>query len=308
MRFNELGQIKKEFGIEAEELEEIRKQLRQLLREVHPDTNGGSFATEDAEKQYHKISDAINFIDERKSTDNALILRSEVQELIRVIRDIVPQATQSDPEKKLAELIDSDIKIFKTRHKFPKITTATISVVISALWLFPNTIKEHPVLSRLIDLQSPSFTALWLLTLAATASYWLLTALQEHREEQSKKYLKLETVQNQIFRGFLRYKNYVHKKEDKNEVLRFEKDDLIGYVKNFEQIENPIYSTKEKLRTILEQGLRLHYRAGNIDTELAQSLADTIVQRGLLKGIIEKESKKSLSDIFIVKASEDDLK
>lgn len=282
--------------------------MRQLLRKVHPDTNGGKFATQENEKQYHKITNAIDFIDERKSTDTALILRTEVHELIRVIRDVVPQATQSDSEKKLAELIDADIKLFKLRHKFPKITTAAISVVISALWLFPNTIKEHPILSYLIDLQSTSFTVVWLFMLAVTASYWLLTTIQEQREEESKKYLKLETVQNQIYRGFLRYKNYRPKNEPAPDILKFEKDDLISYVKNFEQIENPIYGPNERLRTILERTLRMHYRTGHIDTELAQSLADTIVQRGLVKGIIEKETKKSLSDVYIVKTSEEDQK
>jgi len=307
MQFNDIEQIKKEFGVNAASLDEVRKQLKRLLKEVHPDMNHGKFPSQEQEKKYHEIKDAINFIDEQRSTDTSLMIRSEVQELLQLIREVVPKTSQVDSEKKLSELIDNDIKLFKIKHKFPKITTAAISVVLSALWLFPNTIKEHPILSRLIDLQSPIFAGFWLSSLIVTASYWLIAAFQEHREEQSKKYLKLETVQNQIFRDFLRFKNHGQKNDAANNILKFDKDDLISYIKNFERIENPIYGISEKLTTALERNVKLHYRAGHIDTELAQSLADTMVQRGLVKGIIEKESKKSLTDIYLVKIDNADL-
>lgn len=308
MNFDDIGQVKKEFGIDASTFEEIRKQLMRLLKEVHPDMNHGKFATQEQESKYHKIKDAINFIDEQRSSDSSLIIRSEVQELIQLIREIVPKTSQIDSEKKLSELIDNDIKLFKVKHKFPKITTTAISILISALWLFPDTIEKHPVLSQLIYLQSPIFISFWLLSLFGTASYWIFTAFQEHREEQSKKLLKLETVQNQIFGDFLRFKeNYNQRVNAANEILKFKKDDLITYIRNFERIENPVYGSSEKFATALERNVKLHYIAGHIDTELAQSLADAMVQRGLLNGIIEKDLKKSLSDIYIVKLANEDI-
>lgn len=308
MQFTDIEQVKRKFRVDGTTLEEIRKQLRQLLKEVHPDTNHGSFASQEDEKKYHQIKDAISFIDEQRPKDTSIALRSEIHELLLEIRKIVPKTAQVDFERKLDTIIENDIKMFKMKHKFPKITTAVISAVISALWLFPNSIRGHPILSRFIDLQSPFFAAFWFLCLLFTASYWLVTAYQENREKQFKKYLKLETVQNQIFRDFLRFQTYKPKDESTDTVKKFEKDDLIRYIRNFESIENPILRLgKERLTIQLQRNVKLHYLGGHIDTELAQSLADTILQRILLKGVIEKDLKKSLSDIYIVKVDNENL-
>jgi len=308
MKFNDIEQIKKEFGLDASNFEEMRKELKRLLKDVHPDTNHGKFASQEQEDRYHKIQAGIGYIDEQRSKDTSLSIRTEVQELLQLFREVVPKTTQLDLDNRLSEIIENDVKSFKIKHKFPKITTAAVTVVLSALWLFPNTIKEHPVLSRIIDLNSEGFAVLWVFSLIVTAIYWLFTTFQENREEQSKKHLKTETVQNHIFRDFLRFTCYGQKDDTSIKVMKFEKDELIRYLKNFEMTENPISVIRsEKFAAALGRNVKLHFLLGHIDTEMAQLLADTMVQRGLLKGIIEKDSKKSLSDTFAVKINYDDL-
>ncbi len=63
MEFASIEEIKEYFGINTDDIEEIRKQLKNMLAELHPDKNGGEYRNKKQQKDYEEVSNAITFFD-----------------------------------------------------------------------------------------------------------------------------------------------------------------------------------------------------------------------------------------------------
>jgi hypothetical protein len=306
MEFSNIDQIRTLFSINSTVPEEIRKELKRKLKDVHPDKN----KPESDDSQAKQINSALDYIKSmnKKSTSTELAKRNELEQLSLMIKSLLPKVEEASGLKSLSSRIDKDIEVFKSRHKIPKITTSSISVVLSALWLFPESVQKHPVLSKLFSFDNHYFTAFWLTSIILTAFYWLITTLNENREKEYKQKLNLETVQNTLLRRFIDYKKYSSKGTE-SQMIHFDKEEFVSYLTGFESLDYPnVGYQSEKFLTSLKKIGELKKQIGKIDAELAQSLADVILQRAINKNFIIKDnSKKSLSDSYYFIANEKDL-
>lgn len=69
-----IEEIKKEFRINSNDISEIRKELRDIVKEIHPDKNEGKFKSDTDESKYHKTLKAIEFLDQ----DFSLVPKVEI--------------------------------------------------------------------------------------------------------------------------------------------------------------------------------------------------------------------------------------
>ena len=223
MKYKSIDEIIKDFGINSTDIGDIKKELRQILKDIHPDKNGDRFKSKLDEINYHKILSALEFFEQ----EFALVTKAELTALTTIIKDSSSPLKEQKQIEVLDKKIDALIKTYKDSNYTPKISSAVISVIITFLWLFPTTIKEHPVLSRLILPNSLIFTIVWFYSLFITGGYWLLTKRRENRIEEATKKLNLESIQNRLFDIFV--KSNLADKE--TECINFSKDDLISFLK-----------------------------------------------------------------------------
>ena len=62
MKYKSIDEIIKDFGINSTDIGDIKKELRQILKDIHPDKNGDRFKSKLDEINYHKILSALEFL------------------------------------------------------------------------------------------------------------------------------------------------------------------------------------------------------------------------------------------------------
>ncbi|HEY9008778.1 MAG TPA: hypothetical protein VIM75_21720 [Ohtaekwangia sp.] len=281
MTFRTIEQVTQEFQIESSDKDEIRKELIKKMAEAHPDRTSGSFATKTQEIQYQRLSLAIEFMDNNQNTTNSLIKIDDLKDLIRLIRD------EDGDKPSVIEKYESNLKktfsLYRekslSKYKFPKISLTAVTAVATFLWTFPGLIAEHPILSKWIDPTNPYLSIVWLQLIITTGAFWLFTWWKDEREKRFQDLITNEAFQNKLFMDFVSDRKQEFRVEESKEYSFF-KEQLIKYILH-------------------------HYFKRYVDEGVAENLAELILRRALEKNVITRDSRKSMSDIYRVKA--DDL-
>lgn len=278
--YSSLEQIKDEFHILEDNPEAIRARLRVMQSSIHPDRAGGSFASKEDEELFHRIGSAIEFID-NKDNYGALVSISVVTDLTKAVTELI-KAQISIPDNTLSEQIKDDIQSYRHRYLVPKITLSAITVALGAIWIFPNTVKDHAILSNWINPSNYFFSIIWFYALFFTVFFWLMVWRNEERQRAFQESLKTETVQNMIFRQFL------HTLSERY----FSIEDLVGYLIN-----------KEPRRYYSPFDVLLRNKR-NISVPMANTIADIIIKRALSRQAIKKEGIGNISETYKIMAED----
>ncbi len=272
--YTSLEQIREDFQIIDENPETIRAKLRIKMSSIHPDHTGGSFANKKDEKLFHKLSAAIEFIDNRDK-NGALVSVSAVTELTKAVTELI-KAQSSVAENTLSDQIKDHIQSYRSRFKFPKIALSAITVALTAVWIFPNTIKDHPILGKFFDTEDIRFRFAWLFVLLFTVMFWIMVWIKEERQREFQESLKTEMVQNKLFREFLRY---------------FKKN-------NFSIEELVDFLIKRYSRRYYSPILPFFGDHREITISMAHTIAEAIIKRALSRQAIKKESIGQISETY----------
>lgn len=273
-RFKSLNEIKATFLIDSDDLEEIRKYLNEVRISNHPDKTNGLFDTDVSEKQYHLANDAIQYVDALKDAPHSLLVLEKVTDLLTTITRLLPNESQNRLENNLGLKISSAIENSKTRLIIPKISLTAVSAVVTFIFLFPNQIKDNPAISSRIDPASSNFFIMWLILLLYSALFWIIAYIAQERTKRMLSDLKVDSVQNNIFNEFVR----------ENGMFTFEKDSLVNYI---------VYRKQQRSRLIFP-----FFNQPLISLEIAQNIAEIIIERALKNNVIKKISDNSLSEHF----------
>jgi hypothetical protein len=269
-----LEQIKEEFGIVENTPETIRERLRQQQSLIHPDRNEGKFVSDADANLFHRLADAIEFIDNRNDR-GALVSVQVVTDLAKAVTDLV-KAQSPPPSNILYDQIRDDISSYHSRFKFPKIALSTITAALSAVWIFPNIIKDHPILSKWLDPSSTAFAAIWFAALLITVDFWVLLWWKEERQREFQESLKTEMVQNRIFRDFLHEYG----------ANSFALEDLVDFL------------TERCFRHFRSPSSILLGNPREISISTAHTVAELIIKRALSRQAIRKESVGQISETY----------
>lgn len=269
-----IEEIKIDFNVDETEAGSVRSKLRVMQASIHPDKNGGSFANDSDEELFHKLSSAIGFID-NKENNGALVSVSAVTDLTKAVTELVRLQT-STTNNALATQINNSIETYRSKHKVPKIALSSISIAVAAVWVFPNTIVDHPVLGKWFDFSDPLTNIIWFQIFIATALYWIFTWRNEERQRRFQEGLKTEMVQNKIF------KNFVHD-------LGKEYFTLEEFVEYLIDKHSPKYHSPLSLLTS---------NPWEIDMPSAHTIAEAVIDRAVKRRAILQNDEGKISTIY----------
>tara|TARA_R110000851_G_scaffold192613_1_gene343349 strand:- start:678 stop:1529 length:852 start_codon:yes stop_codon:yes gene_type:complete len=274
--YSSIEEIKGDFELSEESNDSLRKALTRIKSTLHPDKHGGQFANKNDELKYHKLNAAIDFIDIEKSKSADLITISAVTELTKAITALVStKAEDSSRENNLSIEIERSITSYTSKQKMPRIALTSVTVALTALWVFPNTVKEHPVLSNLIDFTSTTVNIIWFYALGFCVLYWIKTWRSEELTKSHRESLKTEFVQNKLFTNFLKSRN--------EEVFTME--DLVEYL---------LHDRQRRLSPIQ----MIFGVPHKVDLPLANVTAEVIIERALKNKAVSANSVGSISKTY----------
>lgn len=338
MDFKSIDEIKEHFGITLDDTNEIRKELKKRLakEDAHPDKTGGSYKSKVQQRNYDELSNAIEFID-ALSTELVVTredwgqLQKTISELV-VLKETENLKTKEQFTKLLENHIDNSVVSFQKRHLTIKITSFVATTVITAIWAFPSLIKGHPILSKILILDSIPFTIVWIFSLLFVGYIWIYSKIIEHQDKMMKMNYSIDTTQSIIFKLFCawlrasKYKNYDY--ETKTYI--FSRDDLFNFILNhygkmfkefgefydlsemelYLKISDKYKDRKELLiikekKNIKKKIALFFMRPGEIDIDLAHKLTDTMLEKLLFRNVIELSKKLAFHDTYKYKSIEE---
>ena len=285
--------IKDQFDIQEESMDDLRLKLRSMQTEYHPDKNGGEFVDVDSERKYHELDKAISYIDSTSKNNSDLVTISAVTDLTKAVTAMVTAQNEvSSKDTLLSSEINRSIKNYSSRLKTPRIALTAITVAISAIWIFPNTVKEHPVLSKFINFESMITNAAWFYMLILAIGFWVITWRREEQTKAHQESLKTESVQNRLFTSFIdSFDSDAFTLEDFVEFIMYRHG---GY--RYERYRSPLFF--------------LFNGSSRIDSPLAHATAEVILERAIKRKAITSRDSGSISTVYQVvsanKASKSD--
>lgn len=327
MKFNTLDEVAKHFNIESTDVDHIKKELKNLIKDIHPDKNNGEFKSEHEKIIYNKIVEAFEFLESSNTT--SVVAKNDIVALTKGIYEIILSKENDIYKEKidgkvatLSNSIQESIKNFHNHNSTTRVTSIVIATLITALWMFPNFVKEHPFWGVLYYYNF-EFSVIWVILLILSGALWLKIKIIEQKDGEIKRSYKFESTQNSIFRLFVAWMSIDFKnteiKGDGKRFMIFTKDDLIDflttryvfYSKNIGRINNlstyQIEKVIEEIETEYQQkrknipdGLPLDLlpKPGEIDLEMADLISVLIIERLIGRRMIARLSKNSLSDIY----------
>ncbi len=239
MPFESINDVRHRFGIsEDASLEDIRKELKELIRKNHADVTGGDFNSPEQRATYHAAREAAKYIDD-SSKQGLVVLptSSELSELVKLAIqpslqqqreafDLVVKEMQSKLKEtsekgeqesrrdralsKIDELetyarqhVEGKVKEIRFQNYVPRITFSLLVAILTILWLLPQRISGSQALQQLIDVQSASFVRLWVASLVLAVTAWLVSWYLEALYKRKYTVLNRDDYQERLFTQFI---------------------------------------------------------------------------------------------------------
>ena len=290
-----MEQFRKKYGLTAKDREGLKEEIKQKLAELHPDKSGGEFRSDDEKQQYLRLSMAKGELDEILYSNSQLVPISVVKDLITVIDDKKQLLNQEKLEEKLKTSIARYINKAKRKALLPKISSAAIAAIVSFIWFFPNSLKNHPILKNWVDFDNPAFNMIWFFILSIAIAFWVVDYLRQNRQEELSSILQEEQFQNELFERFIT----VNKKRGKR---RFTKSDFINFLasRELEESERLEIDGSEPRKSLFPHELinRGYFLLRRIDRDMAGNVAEIVFLRAETNGVITKSTQKALSVVY----------
>jgi curved DNA-binding protein CbpA len=87
MDFNSIDEIVSHFNLDSKEVEEVKRELKNLIKQVHPDKNNGDFKGEKEKGTFYDIQSALEFLGDM-NTSTSLATKKDITTLTTVLKDL----------------------------------------------------------------------------------------------------------------------------------------------------------------------------------------------------------------------------
>lgn len=286
-----IEEIKQKYNIKTDGPEEIKSELLKRIKQNHPDES--NYRTVDDNIDITDLIEDYNYIQSLIGTDRKQEVSIPINEVVKAFTEIMQMPTKKEKEQVevLSEKLNTSIsnQVMATRRKlsFRRYSSASITAIITFLWLFPNQVLEHPFVKMFVgDYQQGRFMtfilAAWLFTLVATCISWMSAKHIENIENDLTKHIALESVQNTVFMNFI---------DNIAPECSFVKPQFVEYLASY--IYRKMYMPRIRHRYQLNIGLKKR-----IQEDVIQNMADIILLRAQEHGVIRKVKSNSLIDSF----------
>lgn len=295
--YKSIKEIQSDFGIYIENPEKLKKELRQLVKDLHPDSNGNKFNSKLDEINFNKLTSALKFL----SSGFEIIPTEEYNKLI-LHNNNQPKTQESSND--LSKQIDLEINSFSKDSIKLKVSSTAIATALSSVWLFPSTVGNHPILALYLSPSNPFFVSVWLFTLVLTSAYWVLTWSKESRVRQAINNLKLSSVQNNLFNSFLASRVSKAKK-DGVDIIHFSRDDFVEQVANFNVFDLSYQYKPWKIKDkLIFKSKSLLGKTRTIGLSLSETVVNSILLKAITLGVIQQAPVRRISEEYQFKISD----
>ena len=142
-----LATVAKSLGMSRtpESMEALRRDIRTELSDLHPDRNGGDFASTEFRERYTELSNALAELDADTGT-TALVPVSTVAPMVAAILDALNSSGQLEGQKRASiargAAIRSEAKEEAAyRFRLSRYTSGVVGMLASAVWIFPTMVS-----------------------------------------------------------------------------------------------------------------------------------------------------------------------
>lgn len=212
--FHSLKEICDEYNIEYKEnAEYIKTQLNNLQWVTHPDLNSDDA---DANEKSYRLNAAYDFIKKYQRNSQELVTVSDISELLQTVnKQNELSRVIKENELIIEKSYERSLKQIKNSFLLPKITTSTLTAIITVLWTFPSLFEQNPMLVDLINEYGETefflyLTMAWIIALCSTVSAFFNARYQEAKCEAILYNFKDKKFQYDVFSNFI--KNIIMKR------------------------------------------------------------------------------------------------
>lgn len=165
--------------------EQLRKELRLKVKELHPDTNSdGEFKTPEDEKEFNKITEAMSFLDAYSKGQGALIPVSQVQSVMETFAKSLAAQNKESPAQIRTTIISDVRSRLSHRSFFPKIGSGVFAAITAFLTVLPADYAQHPILGGILS--DPIASRLLLQLTFMSSLFFIFTWFFERRAKQKQ--------------------------------------------------------------------------------------------------------------------------
>jgi hypothetical protein len=263
--------------------EGVRAELRREMAGLHPDKNGGNFASSSDETRFHSLADGLNFLDRQQSM--ALVPIRDLPAIMAAMRQALQPTTQEAAVAARTEYRVAALGEAHTRYALPRIGSGVFAAVCAALLTFSGSLKDNPVFGVVLE----SHTARLMLGAAFLYSgiFFIMTWLLEQREAARVEWLATEAGMRRTL------SRAIKSSSDRWEFRGFSFSDYCEALS-----DNRFHRRTENAVLFAASAMFIHRRG--LSPSSAERLAKLHIEELERRGVIKKHDERSLDITYEV--------
>ncbi len=152
MNFQNIEKIKEKFNLESDDVSEIRKQLLEILKQIHPDNNDGDFKSDDDKEEFNLLTGALEFLKSQNKPESLIQLNKNNDIIKSETNDYLIQAEKEERiNKKKDELRLINKTSSKANYFFPRLSAGVFLCICGLIITFAEQLQKHPLFSPVLN-------------------------------------------------------------------------------------------------------------------------------------------------------------
>lgn len=167
--------LAKKLGVDPDDRPAMLAFINARRAQIHPDTNGGTFASAEAEAEWHQLNKIVDYLTSHSSASGAVITVDEVaRHLALIARGAGPSIAQRE-----ATVVEHARERAARHVALPRIGSGVFAALCGALFTFGQGLMEHPVFGPYVGTQG--FFWLWGSLCVYSGAFFVFTWWAEQR-------------------------------------------------------------------------------------------------------------------------------
>lgn len=289
MSWDSLTALREEFGISPDvvDRDQLRAELRRQLAALHPDKTGGSFSTAEQESRFHRLSEALTYLD--GDLPVPVVLHAMTAKLAVIENHLA--ALQSLGGRGDRSVMGSDAsegvqKQVAEAYRMPRIGSAAFAAICGAIIAFSKMLDGNPVFGA-IGASRAAVIAL-LSAFIASGAIFVLTWMKERRSAELVQWLLTDDGLASVARNCLYPRD--GSKEPRLSITKREMVDHIAWIDHVWHKSAVVLRLKQLLF------------AAPVSRNVAGRVADMQLSELLARGIVRPSGLRGVEPLFAIDA------
>ena len=288
MSWRSLEELSTEFGLDTSpDREAMRSELQRRLGTLHPDKTGGEFPSKELKAEFHRLSEALEFLDSEPSIPTALVTNAEVlTKTLRRLEQIEKSLARAEARRSTSSWTRAEDRDAVTREatahfRASRIRSGVFASIAGSIVAFSKILSNNAVFGWIAD--STIITGFLTAAFLVTGALALIGWLREGRARRHASWLLSEEGLGHTVRGCLQ-----HPSNDDDSIIT--QRGLASEMRTFLRPWHKLTFVRWAKRWLL----------GPISTTLAERIAG--IQLGILieRGLIRQDGHHGLEPRFVM--------